>query len=193
MMKLTFSNCCVIIIISYIGIGAMKMFDNKTTHIISIIDNYLQSIGFDTQLLGYANIKKYPDKKALGISFAPATKGNSSGIRYAILIYPTFDNTISVIRNTFESLLKQDSPRAATFNSVLNKDDKYLFIFAFMHEIGHIQHIIDLNVDDETFFNHLTGLNSNPQNNFNYENYADQFSLNHIDKIYEMLNSDNEL
>ena len=88
------------------------MFDNKTTHIISIIDSYLQSIGFDTQLLGYANIKKYPDKKALGISFAPATKGNSAGIRYAILIYPTFDNTISVIRNTFESLLKQNSPRA---------------------------------------------------------------------------------
>lgn len=43
-----------------IRIGAMKMFDNKTTHIISIIDNDLQSIGFDTQLLGYANIKKYP-------------------------------------------------------------------------------------------------------------------------------------
>ena len=43
----------------------MEMFDNKTTHIISIIDSYLQSIGFDTQLLGYANIKKYPDKKAL--------------------------------------------------------------------------------------------------------------------------------
>ena len=82
------------------------MFDNKTTHIISIIDSYLQSIGFDTQLLGYANIKKYPDKKTLGISFSPATKGNSAGIRYAILIYPTFDNTISVIRNTFESLLK---------------------------------------------------------------------------------------
>ena len=171
----------------------MEMFDNKTTHIISIIDSYLQSIGFDTQLLGYANIKKYSDKKALGISFAPATKGNSAGIRYAILIYPTFDNTISVIRNTFESLLKQDSPRAATFNSVLNKDDKYLFIFAFMHEIGHIQHIIDLNVDDETFFNPLTGLNSNPQNNFNYEDYADQFSLNYIDKIYEMLNSENEI
>ena len=166
------------------------MFDNKTTHIISIIDSYLQSIGFDTQLFGYANIKKYPDKKALGISFAPATKGNSAGIRYAILIYPTFDNTISAIRNTFESLLKQNSSRAATFKSVLNKDDKYLYIFAFMHEIGHIQHIIDLNVE---FFNPLTGLNSNPQNIFNYEDYADQFSLNHIDKIYEMLNSDNEL
>lgn len=57
-MKLTFSYFCVIIIISYIRIGAMEMFDNKTTHIISIIDSYLQSIGFDTQLLGYANIKK---------------------------------------------------------------------------------------------------------------------------------------
>ena len=63
MMKLTFSYCCVIIIISYIRIGAMEMFDNKTTHIISIIDSYLQSIGFDTQLLGYANIKKIRIKK----------------------------------------------------------------------------------------------------------------------------------
>ena len=33
-----------------IRIGAMKMFDNKTTHIISIIDNYLQSIGLDMQI-----------------------------------------------------------------------------------------------------------------------------------------------
>ena len=164
-----------------------NMFDDITLHIIGIINTYLQSIGFDTKMLGYANIEMYPDKKELGISFAPVEKEDSTGIRYVILIYPHFDSTISVVRNTLEALLKQNSPRTANFNNVLSKDDEYLFIFAFMHEIGHIQHIIELNVDDKTFFNPLTGLNSNPQNNLYYEKYADQFSLNHIDERYNRL------
>jgi hypothetical protein len=173
-------------------IGVVKMFDSHTTFIVATVERYLESIGFNTQIIGYGNIKKYPAKKASGVSFSLATKGNSAGIQYAILFYPTFAKTISAIHNTFETLLNQNSPRATTLKSVLKQDDEYLFVFALMHEFGHIQHIIELNIDDDMFFNSLSGFNSNPNNNFMYENYADQFSLKHSDEIYKLICSKDE-
>ena len=78
------------------------MFDDITLHIIGIINTNLQSIGFDTKMLGYANIEMYPDKKELGISFAPVEKEDSTGIRYVILIYPHFYQNFHILCQSAE-------------------------------------------------------------------------------------------
>ncbi len=79
------------------------MFDSNTTFIVATVERYLESIGFNIQIIGYGNIEKYPAKKASGVNFALAAKGNSAGIQYAILFYPTFAKSISAIHNTFET------------------------------------------------------------------------------------------
>lgn len=46
-------------------IGVVKMFDFHTTFIVATVERYLESIGFNTQIIGYGNIEKYPAKKHL--------------------------------------------------------------------------------------------------------------------------------
>ena len=163
--------------------------DDRTNRLINVISMYLQDHKIDFSSIAFDDIENHPEKKPYGICFSPLSKIDSTGIRYLILIYSQFEKTISVIRETFLNLLSTNSRRMKALKKALSKDNDYLFIFAFMHEIGHIQHIKALKIDDDMFFNPLTGLNSNPNNNFIYENYADQFSLLHTDAIYKLLKS----
>lgn len=160
------------------------MFDEKLISIICVIVNYLYNIQFNTKIISYANIENYPDKLKNGFCFSPVSKNEQTEIKYVILIYSTFEKNISVIKSTLNKLVSDNHPRKDAINDILSKDDDYLFIFSFLHEVGHINHIIELNIADDMFFNSLTGINSNPENNIFYERYADSFALEHIDSIY---------
>ena len=163
------------------------MIDDRTNHLINVISMYLIDRKIDISSFGFDNIENHPEKISCGICFSPLSRPVPNGIHYLILIYPQFDKTISVIRYTFAALYSNKSQRINALNKALSKDDDYLFIFAFMHEIGHIQHIMELGINDDMFFNLDNGINSDPNTNFYYENYADNFALQHIDAIYELL------
>ncbi len=167
------------------------MFDDKTINFIGIISYYLEKINYNTSIIGFSDIEKHPEKNFNGICFSPASRANFqlSGMRYVVNVYSSFDKNISSIRETFNSLLSTQTERADAINYALQRGNNFLFIFAYMHELGHIQHIVELNLSDDIFFNPLTGINSNPSNNLIYENYADQFALKHSEEIYKLIGS----
>lgn len=161
--------------------------DDRTIHLINTISSYLQDIKIETSIIGFDNIEKHPEKLSLGICFSPVTKIASNSIRYIILLYPSFDRTISVVRETCNTLLSNNSPRKSALNTALSKDDVYLFIFSFMHEVGHILHIIQLGYNDSEFFDEQSGYYYT--HNDICEDFADQFALIHTEKIYNILHN----
>ena len=163
------------------------MYDEKTENIVNTILLYLQSIDFDTKILAFANIESYPDRLSSGISFCHVAETSKDDTRYVILLFPTFEKNMAFIHKTFERLLSQNSPRTELIHKAMSKDEIYLFIFVFMHEIGHIQDHIDRGGDDKVFFDPLFGYNSNYNNNLVFEKYADQYAKEHLDKIYSQL------
>ena len=128
------------------------MIDYETINLIGIISCYLKKINFDTSIIGFSGIEK-KKKKNNGICFSPASRDSfqRSGMRYVVNAHSSFDKNISSIKDTFKSLLSTKTERAAAIKYALQRGDDFLFIFGYMHELGHIRHIIELNLSNDIF------------------------------------------